>query len=71
MKTITTYNRVAIVTNAQTKAQKVTHKISVPFLGTWEVSDAAVERMRKNTAADIMGKTFSRETLAAHFAKIS
>lgn len=71
MKTITTYNRIATVTNAQTKTQKVTHKISVPFLGTWEVSDSALQRMRKNPDADIMGKTFSRETLAAHFAKIS
>jgi hypothetical protein len=68
MTTITTYNRIATVSAPQTKEQKTTHKIAIPFLGTWEVSDKVIERMRKSPSADIMGKSFNKETLNQHLA---
>lgn len=71
MRTITTYTRRPKMHNAQTKGQWCEHKISVPFLGTWIVSDAVVQKMATRQSAEILGKKFSKATLTEHFNQLA
>lgn len=70
MRRITTFTRRPQTIAAQTKMQRTLHKISVPFLGTWTISDRALQRMVTEEEAEILGRRFSRETLTAHFASL-
>jgi hypothetical protein len=70
MRTITSYIRRPKITAPQTPEQRTLHLISVPFLGTWTVTDRALQRMAIEEEAGIIGKRFSRETLTAHLASL-